>query len=79
MIWLAILKLLLTVSNSLTGYMREKQLLDAGEAKNLSRGLQETLDVIEKIKTAKRDLKHDPNSVRKDPDNRDNKPPMSSG
>jgi hypothetical protein len=76
MTWLAILKLLLTVAETLTGYMREKQLLDAGEAKNLARGLQEALHVIEEIKAAKRALKHDPDSVHNDPDNRNNKPPM---
>jgi len=71
---LGFLKLLFTFANKLATYLHERQLLDAGQAKQLSADLMETLNAIQRSKDAKSAVMHDPDSVRSDPDNRDNRP-----
>jgi len=51
--WLALLKGLLALSNSLTEYLRNKQLLEAGEAQAISEGLQNAQDAIQKAREAR--------------------------
>lgn len=67
-----LLKLLLSLAGSLTSYMREKQLLEAGHVQAIAANLTRTLDEIEKARIAKSAVKHDAGSVFDDPDNRDN-------
>lgn len=51
--WLALLKGLLSLSNSLTEYLRNKQLLEAGEAQAISEGLQNAQVAIKKAREAR--------------------------
>ena len=51
--WLALLKGLLALSNSLTEYLRNKQLLEAGEAQAISEGLQNAQHAIQKAREAR--------------------------
>lgn len=37
--WIGILKILIQLGLSISQYIRDKQLMDAGEAKNIARGL----------------------------------------
>jgi hypothetical protein len=66
---LAILRAVLSLASALMGYVRDRQLMDAGEAKQLSAGLQESLDAISRAKRARQSV--DPDGVPDDPDNRD--------
>jgi len=52
--WLALLKGLLALSNSLTEYLRNKQLIDAGEAQAISEGLQNAQDAVQKAREDRR-------------------------
>lgn len=69
--WLSLLKLVLTVSASIAEIVEDKQLLDAGEAKNVAKTLREQNDRVEKALAARRAVKHDPDSLRNDPNRRD--------
>lgn len=68
---LTLLKLLLSLSSSLADYLGRRQLLKAGEAKAIADNLYDTLQKLNKADAARRAVKHDPDSVREDPDNRD--------
>lgn len=52
--WLALLKVLLGLANSLTAYLNNKQLIDAGEAQAISEGLQNAQDAVQKAREARR-------------------------
>lgn len=69
--WLSLLKLVLTLSASIAEIVEDKQLLDAGEAKNVAKTLREQNERVEKALTARRDVKHDPDSLRNDLNRRD--------
>ena len=68
---LMIIRLFLSVAESLLGYAKDKQLLTAGEAINASKSLQLANTTVAKAIDARRNVKHDASSVRDDPDNRD--------
>ena len=68
---LTIIRLFLSVAESLLGYAKDKQLLSAGEAINASKSLQLANATVAKAIDARRNVKHDADSVRDDPDNRD--------
>lgn len=71
---LSLLKLLLTLADKLTGYMRDRQLLEAGQSQVIAANLTKVLDEVEKARAAKSAVKHDAGSVFDDPDNRDKQP-----
>ena len=66
-----IIRLFLSVAESLLGYAKDKQLITAGEAINASKSLQLANDTVAKAIDARSNVKHDADSVRDDPDNRD--------
>ncbi len=68
---LTIIRLFLSVAESLLGYAKDKQLITAGEAINAGKSLQLANKSIAKAIAARRGVKHDASSVRHDPDNRD--------
>lgn len=53
--WLAILRALLGLASSLTSYLQEKQLIEAGEAKAIAEGLKNAQAATEKARKARRD------------------------
>lgn len=67
------LKVLFQLANTLTQYLHDKQLLDAGQAMQLSNDLRGTLNEIQRAHEAKLAVKSDADSVRNDLDNRDRK------
>lgn len=54
MSWLALLKAILGFASALTGYLRDKQLMDAGEAKAIVKQLESSLDAVERARAARR-------------------------
>ena len=71
---LVLLKVLLSLADGLTSYLREKNLMDAGAAKVTSTNLKGALDAVKKAQDAKSALRHDPDSLLNDPHNRDRGP-----
>ena len=74
MAWLGLLKLLLSLASSLAGYMRERQLLDAGAAEAVAAGTTEALRRIEVANMARAAVRDTPEDIAADLDNRDRKP-----
>ena len=66
---LPILKAVLSLASALMGYVRDKQLLDAGKAQANEAALRGMLDAISRAKRARQSV--DPDGVPDDPDNRD--------
>ncbi len=64
---LSILKVLLTLANALSQYVKDKQLLDAGADKAIANNLNDSLKKLNSAIIARRTAKHVPN----DPNNRD--------
>lgn len=52
--WLAFLKALLGFAGTLTEYLRNRELLEAGEAKAIAEGLSNANEAIEKARKARR-------------------------
>lgn len=71
MSWLAALKSLLSIVDALAGYLANRQLLKAGEAQAVSKGLREAHDAIARAQAARRAVSNDPDSLRDDSRNRD--------
>lgn len=71
MAWLQALSALLKLANLLAGYLRDKQLLEAGEARAISESLSVAQSRVQVAMAARAAVKHDPDSVRNDPYNRD--------
>lgn len=70
---LAILKAVLSLADWLAKIAHDKQLLDAGEAKAISKASQEALNNVKAAQEARANLKHDDTSIMLDRDNRDNR------
>lgn len=68
---LSVLRLVLSIADTLIGYAKDRQLLSAGEALYASKSLARTSELVSKALAARRRVKHDAVSVRDDPDNRD--------
>ena len=66
---LAILRAVLSLASALMGYVRDRQLLDAGKAQANEAALRGMLDAISRAKRARQSV--DPDGVPDDPDNRD--------
>lgn len=69
--WLTLLRLFLSAASSIAELVKNKQLMDAGAAKAVLRGIKEADDAIRKARDARANVSHDPDSVRDDPHNRD--------
>lgn len=70
--WVALVKLLLTFVNALVTYLHDQKLLEAGAAQEAKKELQNALDAIGRARDAIAGISDDPDSVRNDPNNRDN-------
>lgn len=57
--WLSLLKTLLGFAETLTEYLRNKQLLEAGEAQAIAEGLSNANVAIEKARKARRNAVND--------------------
>ena len=64
---LSILKVLLTLANGLSQYVKDKQLLDAGADKAIANNLNDSIKKLDSAIIARRNAKRVPN----DPNNRD--------
>jgi hypothetical protein len=68
--WLAILKAVLVAAGALLGWMKQRQLLDAGRAEAIAAQLKAALDEIacanEARDRVRRDLERNPSGVRDD-------------
>lgn len=57
---ITLLQLVLGFASKLMGYLSDKQLLDAGEAKNAQQALQESRDALERARATSRRVRDDP-------------------
>lgn len=69
--WLTLLKTLLSLADTLAGHLRERNLMDAGEAKNVARAVMEAQASVDRARAARAAVRDDPDSLRNDPENRD--------
>lgn len=68
--WLLLLKSLLSATASLTKWLGDKQLLDAGEAKQIVKALTKERGRVENAINVRNNIKFDTDSVRDDRNNR---------
>ncbi len=68
---IGLLRAIMGIAGAIASYIGDKQLMDAGEAKAISRNISATLEQIDKARAARKSVKHDADSVRDDPHNRD--------
>ncbi|MEK9751597.1 MAG: hypothetical protein VW338_00075 [Rhodospirillaceae bacterium] len=68
---LGILQAVLSLANTLMGYVSDRNLMDAGEAKSVAKGLSDAMDAIHRAKRARASVNMDADSLRDDPNNRD--------
>lgn len=54
--WAAIISALIKIVAGVTDYLSRQQLLEAGQAQAIAKGLQQTLDNLEKAKHVKEEL-----------------------
>lgn len=69
---LAIIKGLLSLATFLAKKAHDKQLIDAGMYKAIAMNNHDSLQKIRRASDARRDVKYDADSLRNDPNNRDN-------
>lgn len=67
----SILKILLELANKVASYVRDKQLMEAGAAQAILRGVNDANDAIDRADNARRN--YDSLPVESDPQNRDNR------
>ena len=72
--WLNILKGILGLANMVAKFVSDKQLMDAGEAKAVARNLSQTNEKLNAAIDARRNVRHDTDSVQRDKNNRRNRP-----
>lgn len=68
---LAVLSGLLGLLRVVVGYFQTRRLLEAGAATQVAANLKEAQDALLRAQSARRAVRHDADSVRNDPDNRD--------
>lgn len=68
---IGLIRALLSAVDALTRYARDRQLIEAGEARAALEGAQRALDAIDRARAARAAVRHDADSVRDDPSNRD--------
>lgn len=69
--WIGILSALISLIGSITNYIREKDLMDAGQSKALNDSLENIFKIIKDARASRSSVLHDDNSVRDDKNNRD--------
>ncbi|HEY7823636.1 MAG TPA: hypothetical protein VIG24_12415 [Acidimicrobiia bacterium] len=69
---LSLIKALLSVVSHLSKFAADRQLIQAGEHKAIVAGIAEADDAINRARRAAAAVRHDADSVRDDPANRDN-------
>ena len=69
--WLSLLKGLVSAVGFLAKFMADRQLIEAGEYKAIAMNNERTLEKVKLARDARRAVKHDRDSVRNDPNNRD--------
>lgn len=52
MTWLAVIRLVFSLANTLLTYVQQRQLITAGEAKQLAKDLERSLALLDKIRKA---------------------------
>lgn len=67
----SILKILLELAKKVASYVRDKQLMEAGAAQAILRGVNDANDAIDRADNARRN--YDSLPVESDPENRDNR------
>ena len=72
--WLTILHLLLSLASTVATHVRERRMLEAGQAEAALRGIRDADEAIARARAARDAVRDDPDSVRDDPYNRDNRP-----
>lgn len=70
--WLGLAKIVFSLAQSVARIIGDKQLIDAGEAKATADQLGKANDQIARAIAARRAVRHDPDSILHDRDNRDN-------
>ncbi|MCA0944474.1 hypothetical protein LCM08_06085 [Salipiger pacificus] len=70
---LTILVLAVRLLNSLAGWAAKRQLMDAGAAIEFRRAMGSADDALETARAARASVDHGADSLRDDPDNRDNR------
>lgn len=73
MIWLTLLKALLSLASSVASYLHEKQLIDAGHSKAIAESSNAALDAVKKAQDARNSLSSTPDDIMSDDANRDAK------
>lgn len=68
---IGLIRALLSAVDSLTRYARDRQLIQAGEARAALAGTTAALDAIDRARADRAAVRHDADSVRDDPANRD--------
>jgi len=68
--WLGALRAVLHLAGTLAQIARDRQLLGAGEAKEIARQATAGLAAVRRARAARRGVRHDAVSVCDDPDNR---------
>lgn len=69
---LALIRSLLSIVGSLTAWAQQRQLIQAGEAQAVLRGIEDADQAISAAYAARDRVRNDPDSMRDDPNNRDN-------
>lgn len=69
--WFGVLKLVLEIASAISQHMKDKQLLDAGQAIAINKNLTDALDKIKTANTARDNVVIDADSLHNDPNSRD--------
>ena len=69
--WLGVIKVFLGLAEAFTNYARDRQLLTAGQAVEASNAFGESFRRVAAANAARAGVRHDGDSVRDDPANRD--------
>lgn len=69
--WLTLLKLLLSIASAIASYAERRQMLEAGAAQAVLKGVRDADEAIARARAARDAVRDDPDSVRDDPYNRD--------
>lgn len=68
---IGLIRILLSAVDALTRYARDRQLIEAGEARATLKGANAALDAIDRARRARARVQHDADSVQSDSANRD--------
>lgn len=68
---LSLISAVISLASRLTEFASNRRLIVLGEARAAHRALAEAWDCLERAQAARRNVKHDPDSIVRDPRNRD--------